>query len=143
MLELSKFLRVKGEWEPKSTVVRKGSEKLPPTLSHYLSALRFPSSLISRKPRGFRHIMKFLDPLVTLKLAAKFKSEVCSRQKGRFGKLGDFVPHLFWMATCGTFFTGWAAFDEIILHEQEKRRIYTPDRKMHLVFRSVRIWKCP
>ena len=62
MPELWRFEREKGGWEPQKTVVRKGSEELPPSLSHYC-ALGFPSSLISLKPLEFRHKLSFLAPI--------------------------------------------------------------------------------
>ena len=59
MPELWRFEREKGRWE--RWEVRKGSEKLPPPLSHYC-ALGFPSSLFSLKPLEFRHKLNFFGP---------------------------------------------------------------------------------
>ena len=46
-LELWRFEREKGGWEPQKTVMRKGSEELPPPLSHFCE---------------FRHKLNFFGP---------------------------------------------------------------------------------
>ena len=63
MPELWRFVREKGGWEPQKTMVRKGSEELPPPLSHDCF-LGFPSSLFSLKRPEFRHKRNFFGPLL-------------------------------------------------------------------------------
>ena len=63
MPEPWRFEGEKGGWEPQKTVVRKGSEELPPPLSRYC-ALGFPSSIFSLKPLEFRHKLNFFSPLL-------------------------------------------------------------------------------